>query len=72
MIFCPPRTGKSELVSIRFPIWCLGRDPKRKLVISSYGADLASDFGRKAKQVVQDNDYKNIFPTFALSKDKKE
>ncbi len=72
MIFCPPRTGKSELVSIRFPMWCLWRDPKRKLVISSYGAELASDFGRKAKQVVQENDYNNIFPQFALSKDKKE
>jgi hypothetical protein len=41
-------------------------------VISSYGADLASDFGRKAKQVVQEIAYTNIFPSFALSKDKKE
>lgn len=72
MIFCPPRTGKSELVSIRFPMWCLGRNQKRRLVISSYGADLASDFGRKGKQVVQDREYMNIFPEFALSKDKKE
>lgn len=72
MIFCPPRTGKSELVSIRFPMWCLGRNPKRKLVISSYGADLSSDFWRKAKQVVQSREYVNIFPNFSLSKDKRE
>lgn len=72
MICCPPRTGKSELVSTRFPMWCLGRDPSRKLVISSYGADLSSDFGRKARQVVQNAEYGNVFPLFGLSKDKRE
>lgn len=62
MMFLPPRIGKSEKVSIRFPSWCLGRNSKRKIVISSYGADLASDFGRKSKQVVQSQEFSNIFP----------
>lgn len=72
MIFIRPRVWKSELASIRFPIWCLGRKPKRKIIISSYWADLASDFWRKAKQEVESTAFKNIFPDFALSKDKKE
>jgi hypothetical protein len=72
MIFVRPRIWKSELASIRFPIWCLGKNPARKIVITSYGADLASDFWRKAKQVVEDTAFKNVFPEFALSKDKKE
>lgn len=72
MIFCPPRIGKSELVSKRFPAWCLWKNPKRNIIVSSYGADLASDFGRKTKQIVESTEFHNIFPWFALSKDKKE
>jgi hypothetical protein len=72
MIFVRPRIGKSELASIRFPTWCLGDEPNLKLVVASYGADLASDFGRKAKQVTQTQEYKNIFPNFKLSSDKRE
>ncbi len=72
MIFVRPRIWKSELASIRFPTWCLGKKSERKIVISSYGADLASDFWRKAKQVVESQEFNNIFPGFALAKDKRE
>lgn len=72
MIFCPPRLWKSELVSKRFPAWCLWRNPNRNIIVSSYWQDLASDFGRKTKQIVMDQTFTNIFPTFELSKDKKE
>ena len=72
MIFCPPRLGKSELVSKRFPAWCLGKNPKRNIVVSSYWFDLASDFGRKARQIVDDEKFKKIFPDFSLSQDKRE
>jgi hypothetical protein len=71
-IFLPPRIGKSELASIRFPTWCLGRQPDRRIVLASYGAELASDFGRKARAVTRTQEYRNIFPEFALSDDKKE
>jgi len=33
---------------------------------------MASDFGRKTKQIVLDTPFKNVFPDFELSKDKKE
>jgi len=72
MIFCPPRMWKSELVSKRFPAWCLWRNPNRNIIVSSYWADLASDFWRKTKQIVEQQEFKNIFPDFELSKDKKE
>lgn len=72
MIFCPPRLWKSELVSKRFPAWCLWRNPKRNIIVASYWADLANDFWRKTKQIVLQQEFTNIFPDFELSKDKKE
>jgi hypothetical protein len=72
MIFVRPRVGKSELASIRFPLWCLGRDPKRKVVVSSYGADLANHFGRQARGVALSQEFTNVFPEFGLAPDKRE
>ncbi len=72
MIFIRPRVWKSEKVSKRFPAWCLWRDPKKNIVVSSYWQDLASEFWRKTKQICESQEFKNIFPNFEFSKDKKE
>ena len=40
----PPRHGKSQLVSIFFPAWFLGRNPgtkKKKVMMVSHTTDLA-------------------------------
>lgn len=64
LIICvPPRNGKSELGSIKFPAWCLGRNPKREIITSSYSADLAVDFGYKARNLVNSVEYQKIFRT---------
>ena len=44
MIFMPPRHGKSELASKRFPAWCLGRDPKRQIIAASYNSEFGQVF----------------------------
>jgi hypothetical protein len=62
MIFMPPRMGKSELASIRFPAWYLGRHPDKRIIATSYGKDLAADFGRKARNLVQSPGYQEIYP----------
>jgi len=59
----PPRHGKSELVSVNFPAWCMGRDKNRSIIAASYGADLATDFGRKVRNIMDDQDYKLLFNT---------
>jgi predicted phage terminase large subunit-like protein len=51
MIMVPPRHGKSEIVSRRWPIWHLGRFPNHELVVSSYGQDLANDMSRDARRI---------------------
>lgn len=72
MIFVRPRMWKSELVSKRFPARCLWRNSKRNIILASYWYELAVDFWRKTKQIVESQEYKNLFPDFKLSKDKKE
>jgi predicted phage terminase large subunit-like protein len=63
IVTMPPRHGKTELCSIRFPSWYLGLHPEREIITSSYGADLARDFGGKTREVMDEPSYKSIFPT---------
>ena len=63
MIFVPPRHGKSELASINFPGWCLGKNPNEEIIVASYSAELAQDFGYKTRNLVNSLEYQEIFKT---------
>jgi hypothetical protein len=63
MVFVPPRAGKSELCSIRFPAWFMGRNPTKDIITCSYSADLAVDFGRSVRNIVDSSEYRNLFRT---------
>jgi len=67
----PPRHGKSQLVSIFFPAWFLGRNPNKKVMMVSHTTDLAVDFGRKVRNLIAVDAYKSIFPTVNLASDSK-
>ena len=69
MIFMPPRHGKSELASKRFPAWCLGRQPKRQIIAASYNSDLANDFGRNVRNIVAEPEFGQVFPNVGLAPD---
>jgi hypothetical protein len=47
MIFVPPRHGKSLVSSEIYPASLLGKHPDKSVIAASYGAELATDFGRK-------------------------
>lgn len=68
MILMPPRHGKSELSSIRFPAWYLGRNPDKRIISMSYSADLASEFGRKTRDLVENPLYGLVFPNVSINK----
>ena len=68
MINMPPRHGKSELASRRFPAWFMGRNPGKSVIAASYNSDLASDFGRQVRNVVSSPEYAQLFET-RLSED---
>lgn len=59
----PPRYGKSELASILFPAWYLGKHPEKEIIVSSYSAELAQDFGYKTRNLVNTKEYQVIFNT---------
>lgn len=69
MIFAPPRHGKSELVSLRFPAWFLGHNPHKQIITISYADELALDFGRKVRNLVASEDYKRFFRGIELAAD---
>ena len=61
MISVPPRHGKSELSSIRFPAWFLGKNPHKRIISASYSGDLTSGFGKKAKNIVASPQFNDLF-----------
>ena len=69
IIEAPPRHGKSELCSKRFPAWFLGRNPTKQIISASYSGDLASGFGRDVRNIVSSSRYRAIFPDVTLAAD---
>lgn len=67
----PPRHGKSQLVSIYFPAWFIGKYPNKKVLMVSHTADLAVDFGRKVRNIIDSDAYKLVFPEVTLAADSK-
>ena len=63
MINIPPRHGKSELASRRFPAWFLGRHPNKSIIAASYNSDLATDFGRQVRNILETDEYRGLFGT---------
>jgi len=52
----PPRHGKSELLSVNTSIWHLEHWPEKKIILTSYGSELATDFGRKARDMILESE----------------
>lgn len=61
MITMPPRCGKSQLASVHFPAWYIGKHPDREIVAASYNAELATEFGYKVRDLVSYHPYKALF-----------
>lgn len=68
MVFMPPQHGKSQLTSRLFPAYLLGKNPKRKIVISSYSATIAEEFARDAKNFINSPEYRQIFPNTVIGR----
>jgi predicted phage terminase large subunit-like protein len=55
VVECPPRHGKSELISHRTPAWYLGMFPERQVMLASYEASFAQTWGRKARDLLEEH-----------------
>lgn len=68
MIFMPPRHGKSQLASIHYPAWYIGRNPTKQIICASYAKELAAEFGRSVRNLINSDEYADVFST-RLSQD---
>ena len=62
MLTMPPRHGKSELASRRFPAYALGRYPDLSVISTSYAADLSSRMNRDVQRVIDSPEYRELSP----------
>jgi len=63
IINMPPRHTKSEFASFLLPAWMIGKHPKLKIIQTTHTTELAVRFGRKAKHLIDSQDYKKYFKT---------
>ena len=70
IINMPPRHTKSEFASYLLPSWMVGRNPKLKIIQATHTGELAIRFGRKAKHLIDSEEYSKIFDT-TLQEDSK-
>ena len=72
LIVClPPRHSKSEFASTYFPAWMMGRKGDLKIIQTTHTAELAVRFGRKVRNIIDSDDYSQIFPDLQLQADNK-
>ena len=67
----PPRHTKSEFASHLFPAFFMGRHPTAKLIQTTHTGELAIRFGRKAKNLIESEEYNSVFPHVTLAADSK-
>ena len=71
LIICmPPRHGKSELASSRFPSYYMGHHADKQIIAASYNSDLSNDFGREVRNIVDSPEFGNLFKV-SLAQDSK-
>ena len=69
IINMPPRHTKSEFASHLFPAYLLGKNPKLKIIEATHTADLAINFGRKVRDLIDSEEYHELFPETELKAD---
>ena len=69
MVFLPPRSSKSVICSKLFPAWYVGRHPQHEILTVSHSDQLASDFGRSVRDLVNFDLFNTVFPDVALRSD---
>jgi hypothetical protein len=63
IINMPPRHTKSEFASYFLPAWMIGNNPELKIIQATHTAELAVNFGRKTKNLIDSKEYQDLFAT---------
>jgi predicted phage terminase large subunit-like protein len=71
LITMPPRHGKSTFASTLLPVYFLAKNPRRQIIAASYNSELATDFGRKVREIALEPTINQAFPDFQVAADSK-
>ena len=66
-----PRMGKSEFSSYLFPAYFLGKYPEKKIIMGTHTAGLSEDFGRRVRNLLESEEYHEVFPNTVIADDQK-
>ena len=66
-----PRMGKSEFSSYLFPAYFLGNYPEKKIIMGTHTAGLSEDFGRRVRNLIESEEYHELFPETVVADDQK-
>ena len=66
-----PRMGKSEFSSYLFPAYFLGKYPEKKIIMATHTAGLSEDFGRRVRNLLESEEYHEVFPNTVVADDQK-
>jgi predicted phage terminase large subunit-like protein len=66
-----PRMGKSEFSSYLFPAFFLGNFPNKKIIMGTHTAGLSEDFGRRVRNLIESDEYRDLFPATQVADDQK-
>lgn len=66
-----PRMGKSEFSSYLFPAYFLGKFPEKKIIMGTHTASLSEDFGRRIRNLIDSEEYRELFPQTLVADDQK-
>jgi len=69
MVFLPPRCGKSEMISRRAPALIFGKNPRARIIATSYSASLAGEMNRDVQFTIDSPEYRQLFPEVLLPGD---
>lgn len=61
MLFMPPGSAKSTYASVVAPTYFMGKNPGTKIILASYGTDLARKHGRRARQIARSSAFSSLW-----------
>jgi predicted phage terminase large subunit-like protein len=68
IINMPPRHLKSLTVSVAFPAFLLGHEPRRRISAISYGSELSSKHASDFRSIVESPWYRRAFPRMRIAR----
>lgn len=69
LVTMPPQHGKSLHCGVLLPLLHLGRAPHHRIVVASYGLDLAKDIAKASRDLVLGGMVAPVFPRLGVSPD---